>query len=458
MPTRIAEVRGELGSVSRLASPIIATQLAQVGIGVADAIMAGHVSAVDLAGVALGGNLFWPIMMLVSGVIMSVTPSVSQLHGASRESQVGEVVRQALWIALACGVLVAVALPHSAAEIYAWIGVDAQARPIAVGYLSALSVGMVPALGYFAMRYLCDGLSWTLPAMYIAASALMIKIPITYVFVYGGFGIDAMGGVGCGWGSAVVMWYQLIAMVLVVQFSRIKHVGLFSRFSPPDGRQILRLVRLGLPIGATLFFEIAAFSSVSLLIGRLGAEAVAAHQIAIQLGGIVFMVPLAIGMAATIRVGFNVGANDYPKARLSAQVALVVSLLFAALAAALVLVFRYRVAALFTNDVEVITLAAQLMIFVAVFQIFDDVQVAAIGVLRGYKDTRVPMLVTLVSYWGVALPLGAALGFGVFTKPLGVHGFWTGLTIGLGLVALILGARFLWLSRQGERIATLAQR
>jgi MATE family multidrug resistance protein len=278
------------------------------------------------------------------------------------------------------------------------------------------------------------------------------------VFVYGGFGIEGMGGVGCGWGTAVVMWYELFVMVLVVQFSRIRRVGLFSRFSMPDGREILRLVRLGLPISATLFFEMAAFSGVTLLIGRLGAESVAAHQIAIQLGGITFMVPLAIGMAATIRVGFNVGARNYPRARLSAAVALLVSLGFALVAAVLVLLFRQQVAALFTNDIEVVALAAQLMIFVAVYQIFDDAQVAAIGSLRGYKDTRVPMVVTLVSYWGIALPLGASLGFGLLTVPLGVHGFWLGLTLGLGLVAAILGGRLLWLSRRSERITALAVR
>jgi MATE family multidrug resistance protein len=182
--------RRELGSLTRLALPIIVTQLSQMGMGVADTIMAGQVSAADLAGVALGGNLFWPIVMVLSGLILAVTPAVSQLHGAGREAEVGEVVRQALWLA-AGGSLIGVLLLLNAERLLVAIGVDPLAIPIAVAYLDAMSVGLVPLAGYFTLRYLCEGMSWTTPAMVIAVSGLLAKIPLNYVFIHGGFGIEA---------------------------------------------------------------------------------------------------------------------------------------------------------------------------------------------------------------------------------------------------------------------------
>jgi MATE family multidrug resistance protein len=450
--------RREFGSLTRLALPIIATQLSQMGMGVADTIMAGQVSATDLAGVALGGMLFWPVTLAMSGILLAVTPSVSQLHGAGRESDVGEVVRQALWLALFAS-LVVVALVTQAELAFRAIGVDARAIPIAVAYLDAMSVGLVPLAGYFTLRYLCEGLSWTTPAMLIAGTGLVLKIPLNWVFIYGHFGVDAMGGAGCGWASAVIMTGELLAMIGIVLFSRVRRIGTFSRFSAPNVHEILRIVKLGVPIAATMFFEMAAFSGAALLIGRLGVESVAAHQIAGNVNGLTFMIPLALGTAATIRVGYNVGAGDLVRARIAGRVALAASVLFAAAAAVILLAARHSIAALFTSDVAVAAIAADLMLFVAFYQFFDDAQATAIGTLRGYKDTRVPMLVALVVYWGVMLPLGAVLGFGLLGLPaLGVDGFWWGFTVGLGLVALSMSARMWWLGRQPERILLFARR
>jgi MATE family multidrug resistance protein len=453
-----AIARREFDSLIHLALPIIVTQLSQMGMGVADTIMAGQVSATDLAGIAMGGTLFWPIVMVLSGLILAVTPSVSQLHGAGRESEVGEVVRQALWLA-AGGSLLGVVLILNADVLLTAVGVDPRAIPVAVAYLDAMSIGLVPLAGYFTLRYLCEGMSWTTPAMLIAVSALLAKIPLNYLFIHGGFGIEARGGAGCGWASAVVMTGELVAMLLVASFSRIRRVGTLARFSPPDPREILRLVKLGAPIAATLFFEVAVFSASALLIGRLGVESIAAHQIAGNINGLTFMIPLALGTAATIRVGFNVGAGDLRRARIAGFVALGSSLLFALAAAAVLIPARHAIASLFTADVTVAVLAAELMLFVAFYQLFDDAQAAAIGALRGYKDTRVPMIVTLVAYWVITLPLGASLGFGLFGLPaLGVYGFWWSFTLGLGLVALVLGARLAWLAGRDARVLEFARR
>jgi MATE family multidrug resistance protein len=436
--------------------------MSQMGMGVADTMMAGRVSAADLAGVALGGNFYFPAVLLLSGIIMSLTPSVSQLHGAGREREAGEVVRQALWIVLAGGGAL-IAFLHNVEPLYQAIGVDSRAIPIAVAYLQAVSWGVIPILGYFALRYLCDGMSWTLPAMLIALSALAIKIPLNFLFIYGAFGFDGLGGAGCGWANAIVMWYQFSVMILVVLFSRMRVAGVFQRFSWPDPVVITRMIKLGLPIGLTIFLEISMFSVVTLLIGRLGVESVAAHQIAANVGGMTFMVPLALGMAVSIRVGFNVGSGNLAAARLAGWVAIGVSVVFALVAAIVVFFSRSFIAELYSNELPVVLLAIDLLLFVVLFQFFDDAQVTAVGALRGFKDTRTPMWMAIVSYWFVGLPVGVCLGYGWVDLPMlaglvGLRGFWVGLLSGLGVAAVLLLTRFSWLSRQEARVLEYSSR
>jgi multidrug resistance protein, MATE family len=452
-------IRAELGRLLRLALPIVLTQLSQMGMGVADTIMAGRYHAADLAGVALGGNVFWPTIMLLSGVIMAVVPSVSQLHGGGRHAGAGEVVRQAGWIALAGGLLLIAAYRNTEA-FFQLVGVDPVAIPIAVAYLQALSWGTLPLLGYFGLRYLCEGMSWTLPAMLVAFLGLLAKVPLNYLFIYGGWIVPPMGGAGCGWASVVVVWIEFLILALVVSRSRMRVTGLFSRISRPDFTAIGRLVKLGGPIGLTIFLEFSMFSTVTLLIGRLGVDAVAAHQIAFNVGGLAFMMPMALGLAVAVRVGFNVGSGDLAAARRSGWVAIGLSLVIALLAAAALLAFRGSIAGLYTSDPSVLAVAMELMIFVAIYQLVDDAQVTAIGALRGFKDTRTPLLIALVAYWTVGFPVGMVLGFGWIDLPgfFGVRGFWVGLSAGLCVAAVVLVSRFAWLSRRDAVVLRLATR
>ena len=453
---------GELKTLGLLSLPMIFTQLSQMGMGVADAVMAGQVSPADLAGVSLGGSLYWPLMLFVSGVIMAVTPSVSQLHGAGRTSETGEVVRQAMWLVLV-GSMLAVFGIGFAGPLFEQVGVDPRGIPIAVEYLSWARWGLLPVLGYFALRYLCDGLSWTLPAMLIAGSALLLKLPLNYLFIFGftvgSYEFEGMGGAGAGPATAIIMTAELIAMLLVVRYSRISRSGFWAHFSPPDFVEIRRLLKLGLPIGLAMFFEMAVFSIVTILIGRIGIEAVASHQVATSVTGVMFMVPLALGMAASIRVGFNVGRKDYVAARRSGMVALSLSMGCAVFGVSVLLLARSQIAGFYTNDAQVLGIATTLMLFAAFFQPFDNLQVTSLGALRGYKDTRFPMVAALTAYWGVALPVGAVLGFGLLGFPeYGVYGFWSALVVGLGLAAIVLAARFNKLSRNPELIEQFAQR
>ena len=440
----------------RLALPLVLTQLAQMGFGLADTIMAGRVSSVALAGVALGTVVFWPLMFLVAGIVMAITPTVSHLRGAGQLDVGGEIVRQAMWIALVGGIVLVVVF-RNLDPFYHLIGVDPEALPVTRAYLLAMSWGVIPALFYYCLRYLCEGSGWTMPALLITASALLLKLPLNYWFIYGGFGVPAMGGEGCGWATVIALCYQLLGMLLVVRFSRLRQAGFFERFSSPDLRAIWRLVVLGVPIGLAIFLEFSLFSSLTLMIGRLGVESVAAHQIASNVGVLAFMVPYALGMAASIRVGENVGAGDLAGAQVSGWVALGTSVVFA-LVAALILVFgRDLIASWYSTEAAVVALAAQLMIFVAIYQPFDDLQATAMGVLRCFKDTRRPFLIAVMSYWLIAFPVSWTLGFGYFAAlDYGVYGYWVGLIVGLAIAAAALLGRFFYLIRRPERVKALA--
>ena len=444
----------ELRQLVGLAGPLVFTQLAQMGMGVVDTVMAGRLGAVNLAGVALGGVVFWPLLLLVAGIVMSLTPTVSQLHGSGRSREAGEAVRQVLWIALGAGMLLILVL-QNIAPLYGVIGVDPEAVPITLGYLSAISWGVLPVLGYFALRYLCEGMSWTAPAMVISGVGLLLKIPLNYWFIYGGWGLPALGGVGCGWASAVVMGFQFLAICCVVKFSHVAVAGVFAKWSWPELSAIRHYLKLGLPIGLSTFVEFGIFSLVTLLIGRLGAETVAAHQIVNNISGLVFMVPLGLGMATSIRVGFNVGANDLVAARRSGWVAIGASFAFALMAVIALLTLGPWVVSLYSTEPRVIAVATSLLIIVAFYQVFDDVQVIAMGALRGYKDTAKPFFIAFACYWLVSFPIALILGYGYFESlNKGVAGYWIGLASGLVCAAVVLVARF---NRVSKRYARQSQ-
>lgn len=441
-------VSTEFKKLTALALPLVVTQLAQMGLGVLDTIMAGRVSAAELAGVALGGVIFWPVLMLIAGVVMAVTPTVSQLHGGGRVREAGAPVRQALWIAFFSGIVM-IFLLRNIEPLYHFVGVDPVAIPITMAYMKALSWGVLPVLGYFVLRYLCEGTSWTTPAMLIAGSAFLLKIPLNYWFIHGGMGLPAMGGEGCGWATSVVMAFEFIAIICVVQFSRVRVSNVFGEFSWPDAVEIKRLIRLGLPIGLSTFAEFSIFSAITLLIGRLGVETVAANQIVNNVSGLVFMIPLGLGMATSIRVGYNVGAGDYVAARRSGLVAVGAGFVFALFAVSSLLLGGEFIVSLYSSEASVVELATGLLVIVAFFQLTDDLQVIGMGALRGYKDTRAPFLIALICYWVVGFPVAWVLGFGYFEAlDLGVYGYWIGMATGLTCAAILLLYRFNRVSRR----------
>jgi MATE family multidrug resistance protein len=295
-------------------------------------------------------------------------------------------------------------------------------------------------------------MSLTKPAMVIGFIGLTLNVPLNWIFVYGKFGAPNLGGIGCGIATTIVYWIMFaLLLIYVLTASRLKHLKLFVQWYKPDYKAITRLFRLGFPIAAAMFFEVTLFAVVSLLIAPLGSLIVASHQVAMNFSSLVFMIPMSIGAAVSIRVGHKLGELDTEGAAISTRVGIMVGLLSAIATAILTIVFRESITALYTDNQQVIALAMQLLLLAAVYQCTDAIQVIAAGALRGYKDMRAIFNCTFIAYWGIGLPLGYVLGMtNWLTEAMGAFGFWVGFIAGLSSAAFMLGLRLLWLHRQDK--------
>ena len=428
-----------------LAGPLIVGQLTSFGMNFVDTVMAGRLGTVDLGAIAIGSSVWAAGLLFVLGVTMSVSPAVSQLDGAGRREQAGEMTRQALWIALALAGLQFFVM-RNAGWVMTALAVEPAVAALALGYLKAMSWG-APALSLMlVLRFFAEGAGYTRPTMYIGVFGILCNIPLNYVLMFGKLGFPQMGAVGCGWATTIVFWLQLLALAIYVrgreQFQPFK---LFQRFSRPGWLEIGGLLKVGLPIGVMIFFEGGMFVSAALLIGTLGALPIAAHQVAINFASMAFMVPLGLAGAITVRVGNAIGRGDPQGAHRAGVVGIAIAGAIGVFSAIVMFTLPEWIARIYTGDRQVIELAASLLLLAAVFQVSDGLQVAAAGALRGLKDTRVPMVFSLLSYWLIGLTLGAWL---TFQREWGALGMWMGLAGGLSVAALLMGGRFLVVSRR----------
>ena len=452
--SRPARVRTEVRALLGLAFPIIISQVATTAMGFVDAVMAGRVGPRDLAAVALGNSIWIPVFLLMSGILLATTPKVAQRFGANSHQEIGPIVRQALWLALITG-LCAVFILLAAEPLLHLMNVAPDLIEPCMGYLHGIASGMPAAGLYCVLRNFSDGLGRTRPSMVLGLCALALNIPINYVFIYGHLGVPAMGGVGCGWATAIVMWFMALGMVAwtwrgaIYQSSRV-----YSHFGWPQWAIIKRLLSVGLPIGIAVFAESSIFAVIALLIGSLGATVVAGHQIALNFSSLVFMIPYSLGMAITVRVGQALGRQQPREARFVAGVGMGTALVWACISASLILLLRQQIATVYTADPMVIEVATMLLMFAALYQFSDVIQVTAAGALRGYQDTRVTMILTLFAYWGIGLPVGYALGLTDWLGPAnGPSGLWQGLIVGLTCAALMLSVRLTRSAKKRIRMA-----
>ncbi|CAN5892236.1 proton-coupled multidrug efflux MATE transporter PmpM [soil metagenome] len=440
------KIRTEIAALWQLAWPVLIGQLATVGMSVADVAMTGHLSAEDLAAVALGASLWTIVLVTVMGIIIAVNAVVAHEVGAASFERIPHIMRQSMWMALGVGLLGCLILNLSTL-VFDYLQLDPGVHIKAAQFVHVISLGMPAFAMYRALYGYTTSLNQTKPVMVIALGGLGFNIVVNWLLIYGYWGLPQLGATGCAVATGAGLWLMLAAMLWWMHRAPVYQATFpFSRKEAPYWPEIRSMLRIGLPIGVTYFAEVSAFSAVGLLVARFGIIPVSANQIALNFSSLVFMVPLSLGIALTTRVGQILGEGDASRARLVSWVGVGVSLAFAVFSASLIALFRFQIAAAYTSDPAVQEMTAHLLLFAAIFQLSDATQVAASCAIRGYKVTRTPMLIHLMAFYGFALPLGCALGLGLLPdwmpwrpqQAMEAAGFWIGLVLGLTVAAMLL--------------------
>ena len=432
------QFKSECRALLRLASPIILSQIAQVLMGLVDTVMAGQAGAGELAVVGLGVALWIPVFIGLMSVVQAVSPIIAHHFGAGDREAVARDAREGIWLALFAGLLPLLLVPWAPALLRLF-GIEPALALRAGVFLWGIGLGLPAALVYRALAFYSASIDQTRPIVVLALLGLGVNTALNWVLIHGHFGLPAMGGAGCGWATGIGMWVALLALVAWTALApAYRPYDVWRAWRRPSWAVQQRLLRLGLPMGGAGLAEVAAFSSIAVLVGRFGDVQIAAHQIALNFSALIFMLPMGLSSAITIRVGHALGAGAPRTARSIAWNGIAVGLLIAALAIVPIILMRHQVAALYSSDTAVQALAANLLLFAAFWQLFDATQVCAIGALRGYKITLMPMVLMLVAFWAIGVPCGTWLAYRGFADgaPMQVYGFWVGLVIGLVLVSL----------------------
>ncbi|QWT41152.1 MATE family efflux transporter [Dickeya dadantii] len=444
-----------------LAIPVIIAQVSQTSMGVVDTIMAGSYSATDMAAVAVGTSIWLPAILFGHGLLMALTPVVANLNGSGRRDRIAHQTQQAFLLAAAISILTMVVLYQGKYVINLMHDGAPELADKAVKYLHALLWGVPGYLFYQVLRSQCEGLSKTHPGMVIGFIGLLINIPINYVFIHGKLGMPELGGVGCGVATASVYWMMMLMMAAYSRHAYwLKDIRQFKTRLKPDWAVLKRLSGMGLPIALALLFEVTLFAIVALLVLPLGVVDVAGHQIALNFSSLMFVLPLSVGVAATIRVGHRLGEGSAEAARVAARTGIATGVLLAMCTAVFTITLREPIAMLYNKNPDVVAMASHLMLLAAVYQISDAVQTIGSGVLRGYKDTRAIFFITFIAYWLLGLPSGYTLALTDMLVPrMGPAGFWWGFIIGLTSSATMMVLRIRWVQRQSPaRILARAAR
>lgn len=443
----------ETNTLVKLATPVLIASVAQTGMGFVDTVMAGGVSATDMAAVSIAASIWLPSILFGVGLLMALVPVVAQLNGSGKQGKIPFEIQQGIAMALIISVPI-IGVLFQTQTILGLMDVEPLMAEKTNGYMDAVMYAVPAFLLFQALRSLTDGMSLTKPAMVIGFIGLMLNIPLNWIFVYGKFGAPALGGVGCGVATAIVYWIMFLMLLFYVMTSnRVAHINLFGEFHKPQLKPLTRLFKLGFPVAAAMFFEVTLFAVVALLVAPLGPLIVAAHQVAINFSSLVFMLPMSIGAATSIRVGHRLGEDNVEGAAIAARVGLMVAVALSLVTALMTVLLREQVALLYTDNRAVIEIALQLLLLAAIYQVTDAIQVVAAGALRGYKDMAAIFNRTFIAYWILGLPIGYILGMTDWiVEPMGAHGFWMGFIIGLSSAAIMLGVRLRWMHKQTDDV------
>ncbi|ODG93554.1 MULTISPECIES: MATE family efflux transporter [Bacillaceae] len=426
----------------KLLLPILITQVTLFSMSFFDTIMSGNSSPGDLAGVAIGVSIWTPISTGLTGILVAITTMVANLNGAKQDGKITPLVTQALYLAGIIAVVIIIIGIFSIHPILNHMNLDPKVHRVALHFLFALSFGILPLFLYTVIRQFIDGLGKTRTTMIITVISVPVNVILNYFLIFGKAGLPRLGGVGSGVASAITYWIIFgIAFYIIKTKKPFSGFNLFKKLPPISFTTWKSILKLGVPIGLSIFFEVSVFSVVTLLLSEFDTETIAAHTVAMNFASLLYMVPLSISMALTIAVGYEVGAKEFQNAKEYSKIGLVMAVSIASFFGIIIYLFRYDVAGWYTNDPSVQILAGGFLIFAVMFQLFDAIAAPIQGALRGYKDVNATLIMMILAYWVIALPVGYALS----NTHLGAKGYWVGLIVGLGVSALTLSFRLVQL-------------
>lgn len=433
----------EMKKIIPLAIPAVISNLTNVGMGAVDTIVAGKASGVDMASVALGGSVFWPVQLFAVGILMILGPIISNLRGKKNVSRIGYFMSNGTWIVAALSVMTVVIL-YFLRGIFPLITDDVRMQTIASDYIMFMLWGVPANLAYVALRSLNEGNNMTRPAMFVGIVALLVNIPANFIFVFGKLGMPQLGGAGCGLATAIVFWVQFAAMFALVYYHP-KHRSYRSQLLAirwPAVGTLKTILKLGMPVGFSMLCEVLMFCVASLIIAPLGYVAVGSLQIAGNVGGVLFMVPLSIGLAVSIRVAYYSGKKDMAGVDAAIRCGYNLSAIFIVLNMVVVLIFRQQIVQLYNDEPAIVALATGLLLLVILYQLPDNLQVVTMGILRGFRDTVSITVITFVSYWVIGFPVCVILARTDLIVPMmGPAGIMIGISVGLCAATVMLIGR-----------------
>jgi MATE family multidrug resistance protein len=433
---RLESARRELSGMLGLAVPVVVVQVGLMAMGVVDTAVVGRVSGQDLAAVALGHLYVMAASAFGFGVLLALDPLVAQAVGAGDEQGITRALQRGLILAAVLAVPGAAALVPGEL-VFSVLHQPVEVIPIAAGYARISAPGLLPFFAFVVVRQTLQAVERLRPIVVTIVIANLANLGLDLVLVFGLAGAPRLGALGSAWATLACRWLMAVGLLVLARRDLAPHLQRFDR-AALRLKPLLATVRIGAPIGGQLQLEMAAFAAVALFMGAFGATQVAAHQVALTLASLTFMVPLGVSGAAAVRVGHAVGAGDATRARGAAAAALLSGAAFMTATGAVFLLLPGALAAMFTDVAEVRELAQRLIPVAGFFQVFDGLQVVGIGVLRGTGDTRTPMVVGILGFWLIGMPVSLVLAFPLGLGPVGL---WWGLVAGLGTVAVLLLVR-----------------
>lgn len=427
--------------------PLFMGQLAATSMGVVDTVMAGAAGTLELSGVAIGSSIFWPSELFVVGMALAIHPLIANLVGNGQLYKVALRMQVATVCTLACAAIISVIIMLVPLVYRMFPSVDRDMVSIGQGYLIAVGLAMPGFAMFNVLRAYWEGLGKTGPTLMFGCMALVLNIPLNYIFIFGHLGMPALGGVGCGVATALSIYFTVIGMLFYVKKSpAFAKVRIYQKWEPMSWSQCWSFLKLSLPLGIAGMIETLCFSLVAIMLSPFGPVVVASHTIAMNVSGLLAIVPIALSSTASIEVGEAMGTNSWSHARKRALSSTSLAVAFYVIGASVLFFMGEQIAALYSDDAEVLLLAPVLMMYCVVFFFPETLQVMAIGILRGFKDSRTIFLVTIVAYWIVGMPIGYSLGYGYLGDALeGAEGFWLGFIFSLTCASVLLGGRLLYL-------------